>query len=420
VPFTNAFRKMNEDRNTALSSSEGTRVLLFIQLLELGGSETQCVELARRLAAEGYSVTVGCLRAGGPLRKKLLESGVRCVVFPVPGTLLRPNAILQMLKLVAFIRRERFSVVHTNDLYSNLFALPAAWLARVPVIVSSRRDLGRWWWYTPARRKLLRRIQRLSTRVLVNSEAVRQELITRDGFAPERIVVVYNGIDTERFAAARADREKLIPGTSANDKLIIMTANMHTGAKGHGDLIEAARTVRETCPEARFLLAGDGEMRAFFEEQVRTAGLARMFIFLGHRTDIPQLLSCCDIGVLTSRSEGLPNAVLEYLAAGLPVVATAVGGVPEIIENGVHGLLIPPDNPGALSTAILRLMKDEQLRERLGKAGRERVETRFNFSRLLASVKRIYEKRLSSSGRRQVMPARSFHRANSSHGNLHL
>src|SRR5439155_185508 len=112
--------------------------------------------------------------------------------FPVSGTLLRPNAILQMLKLVAFIRRERFSVVHTNDLYSNLFAIPAAWLARVPVIVSSRRDLGRWWWYTPARRKLLRRIQRFSTRVLVNSEAVRQELITRDGFAPERIVVVHN------------------------------------------------------------------------------------------------------------------------------------------------------------------------------------------------------------------------------------
>src|SRR5438034_92577 len=150
---------MNEEENTSLSSSEGTRVLLFIQLLELGGSETQCVELARRLAAEGY--------------------------------------------------------------------------------------LGRWWWYTPARRKLLRRIQRFSTRVLVNSEAVRQELITRDGFAPERIVVVHNGIDTERFAAARADREKLIPGTSANDKLIIMTANMHTGAKGHGDLIEAARTVRD-------------------------------------------------------------------------------------------------------------------------------------------------------------------------------
>src|SRR6266566_8611416 len=121
--------------------------------------------------------------------------------------MLRPNTIMQMLKLVIFIRRRKFRVVQANDLYSNLFAVPAAWLARVPVIISSRRDLARWWWYTPVRRKILRRIQRFSTRVLVNSEAVRQELITRDGFAPERIVVVHNGIDTERFAAARADRE---------------------------------------------------------------------------------------------------------------------------------------------------------------------------------------------------------------------
>src|SRR5207248_8996951 len=131
-------------------------------------------------------------------------------------------------------------------------------------------------------------------------------------------------------------------GIASSHKLIIMVANMHAGAKGHGDLIEAAGTVRETCPEARFLLAGDGEMRPFFEDQVRTLGLGEIFVFLGHRADIPQLLSCCDIGVLASKSEGLPNAVLEYMAAGLPVIATTVGGVPEIIENEVHGLLIPP------------------------------------------------------------------------------
>src|SRR6266480_3590409 len=402
------------------SSQNGTRVLMFIQTLELGGSETQCVEVARQLKEEGYWVTVGCLRADGPLKARLNESGLECVEFPVRASLLRPKAALQMLKLVAFIRKRRFEVVHTNDLYSNLFAVPAAWLAGVPVIISSRRDLGRWWWYTPVRRKILRRVQELSTRILVNSEAVRQELLIRDGFAPDKIHVVYNGIDTEKFIQAACDRQHLLPSISPNHKLIITVANMHTGAKGHGDLIEAARSVREVCPEARFLFMGDGEMRSFFEDQVRAAGLEEMFIFLGHRTDIASLLACCDIGVLASRTEGLPNAVLEYMAAGLPVVATTVGGIPEIIENEVHGLLIPPDNPGALSTAILRLMKDEQLRERLGKAGRERVETRFNFSRLLASVKRIYEKRLSSSGRRQVIPARSFHRANSSHGNLHL
>jgi len=141
---------------------------MFIQSLDLGGSETQCVEMARQLKWEGYRVTVGCLRADGPLKARLNEAELECVEFPVHTSLLRLNAFLQMLKLVAFLRKRQFKVVHASDLYSNLFAVPAAWLARVPVVISSQRDLGRWWWYTPVRRKILRRVQELSTQVLVN------------------------------------------------------------------------------------------------------------------------------------------------------------------------------------------------------------------------------------------------------------
>lgn len=401
-------------------AKNGTRILMFIHSLDLGGSETQCVEVARQLKEEGYRVTVGCLRADGPLKAKLSESGIECIEFPVRASLLRPNAVLQMLKLVAFIRKRKFEVVHTHDLYSNLFAIPAAWLARVPVIISSRRDLSRWWWYTPARRKILRRIQGFSTRVLVNSEAVRQDLIVRDGFDPQRIVVVYNGIDLERFIRARGDREQVLPGVSPNSKNIVMVANMHVGVKGHGDLIEAAKAVRERFPEARFLLAGDGEMRPFFESKVRALGLTEMFIFLGHRTDIPQLLSLCDIGVLASKSEGLPNAVLEYLAAGLAVVATTVGGIPEIIKNEVHGLLIPPESPTALSAAIVRLLEDPQLRANMGKAGQERVRTRFNFQGVLDNLRQVYEAPRSSSMLRQVVHAGSFGQVDNGSGNQPL
>jgi len=400
------------------SSQDSTHVLMFIQSLELGGSETQCVEVARLLARNGYSVTVGCLRAGGPLERRLKEAGLECVEFPVRGSMLRPNTIMQMLKLVIFIRRRKFRVVQTNDLYSNLFAVPAAWLARVPVIISSRRDLARWWWYTPVRRKILRKVQELSTWILVNSKAVRQELMTRDGFDAERIRIIYNGIDEEKYTQVTINREELLPGTSSKEKLIIMVGNMHVGVKGHSDLIEAARTVREICPEARFLLAGDGEMRPFFEDQVKAAGLERTFAFLGHRTDIPALLSCCDIGVLASRSEGLPNAVLEYMAAALPVVATAVGGVPEIIENEESGLLVPPENPAALSAAILRMLKDNELRKRLGKAGRERVLADFNFTRVIGNLKHLYEGRPRSFARRRDIRAGSLSQVNSSHENL--
>lgn len=386
------------------SQQDSPRVLMFIQSLELGGSETQCVEVARQLKEEGYGVTVGYLRAGGPLEARLNEAGLEHIEFPVRGSLLRPNTILQMLKLVAFIRKRNFGVVHTNDLYSNLFAVPAAWLARVPVIISSRRDMGRWWWYTPVRRKILNRIQAFSTRILVNSEAIRQELVMRDGFPLDKIHVVYNGIDREKFTKAVADRKLLHSRLTPNHKLIVMVANMHMGVKGHSDLIEAARTIHEACPEARILLAGDGEMRPFFEDQVGAAGLEEMFVFLGHRTDIPALLACCDIGVLASRSEGLPNAVLEYMAAGLPVVATTVGGLPEIIDDETSGLLIPPENPAALCTAIVRLLMDEQLRKRLGTAGRERVAAQFNFANVMANLRQLYRNPRHASGSRGSFP----------------
>ena len=411
----------SEKKSTVIqmaSAQDKPRILMFIHSMDLGGSETQCVEVACHLAHEGYSVTVGCLSTGGPLEAKVLDAGLKLAVFPVPRSLLRPNAFMQMLRLVAFIRKESFTVVQTNDLYSNLFAVPAAWLARVPVIISSRRDLSRWWWYTPARRKILRRVQQLSTRILVNSEAVRQELLTRDGFAPDKIQVVYNGIEATRFLQAAPPREHVLPGVSANQKLIIMVANMHIAVKGHSDLIEAARIVRETCPETRFLLAGDGEMRTFFEDQVRAAGLEEMFLFLGHRTDIPALLACCDIGVLASRSEGLPNAVLEYMAAGLPVVATTVGGVPEIIENESNGLLVPPENPDALSAAILRLLKDEEMRHRLGQAGRENVLARFNFTSVMASLRQLYKIPHPDAGLRHPLPANSLSQVNRGGENL--
>ena len=393
------------------SQQDSPRVLMFIQSLELGGSETQCVEVARQLKEEGYSVTVGYLRGGGPLEARLNETGLEHIEFPVRGSLLRPSTIVQMLRLAAFLRKRNFGVVHTNDLYSNLFAVPAAWLARVPVIISSRRDMGRWWWYTPVRRKILKKIQAFSTRILVNSDAIRQELITRDGFPQDKIHVVYNGIDREKFAQTAGDRKLLLPGLTANHKLIVMVANMHIGVKGHSDLIEAARTIHEACPEARILLAGDGEMRPFFQDQVKAAGLEEMFMFLGHRTDIPGLLACCDIGVLASRSEGLPNAVLEYMAAGLPVVATTVGGLPEIIEDETSGLLVPPEDPAALCTAIVRLLMDEQLRKRLGTAGRERVVAQFNFANVMANLRQLYRNPRHTSGRRRALPTRSLSEA---------
>ena len=126
------------------------------------------------------------------------------------------------------------------------------------------------------------------------------------------------------------------------------------------------------------------------EQQVQAAGLESNFLFLGARRDVPELLACCDISVLPSQSEGMPNSVLEAMAAGLAIVATSVGGVPEIIESEVNGLLVPANDPATLSEAILRVLRDDDLRQRLATAGRKTVLARFNFARLIGSLETLY------------------------------
>lgn len=366
------------------------QILLLIQSLELGGSENQCVETALRLSAEGYSVGIGCFSDAGPLKSRAAQAGIAVIKFPVKR-LLRPMTIWQMLRFFAFLRKNKVHVVHTNDLYTNLFAVPIARLASVPVVLSSQRDLSHWWWYTPLRRKILRKIQGLSTWLVVNSKAIRADLIAKDGFNADKIRVVYNGIDAQRFTAVQPIARQQLPGVASRDRLIVMVANMHLRVKGHSDLISAARTVCSQHPDARFILIGDGEMRLELQKQARSMGLEEVVRFIGHRTDVPEILAACDIGVLASTAEGMPNAVLEYMAVGLATVATSVGGVPEIIEDEINGLLVPAKNPAALSKAICRLIEDVELRKRLGEAARDSVVEKFGLVNVVRNLEQLYD-----------------------------
>lgn len=389
---------------------ERPRLLFFVESLALGGSQKQSIEVARLLTMNGWAVTVGCLRAEGLLKERVLEAGLPLVEFPI-RSLLTPRAIGQLFRAALFIRRQHFQVVQANDLYSNLFAVPAAWLAKTPVIVSSQRDLSHWWWYTPLKRRILRRIQKLSTWTLVNSHAARHDLIAKDKFNTNRLRVVHNGIDINRYTQRRyTNRGRCLPGVPLTHKIVITVANMHFLAKGHCTLISAAQTICREFPGVKFVMVGDGQHRAFLENEVIAAGLDGKFIFLGYRTDIPDLLSCCDVGVLASKAEGLPNAILEYMAAGLPVVATSVGGVPEIIQHEITGLLVPPEDPVALVAAILRLLREEHFAEQLAKAGREHVAARFNFDLLVRSLNEMYtehphRKRLANPGLQGISDA---------------
>jgi L-malate glycosyltransferase len=373
------------------------KVFYLLDSLNVGGTETQAVELAVRLDPERYEVTLGCLRARGPLLERLSGTAVSVREFYPKGGFDSVHGIYEMFRLAAFLRREHFQVIHTHDLYANLLGIPAAVIARVPVIISSRRDLGHFDWYQSGRRVWLRRLQNLSAVVLTNAGAIREALIKEDHFAPGKVRVIYNGVDAAKFIRKSRDRSWLVAGAEG-ETWVVLVGNMHSDVKGHPWLITAASSVVREFPKVRFLLAGDGAQRPEFERQVAEAGLTPNFYFLGRRSDVPQILACCDVAVLPSKAEGLPNAVLEYLASGLPTVASRVGGNAEIIEDGITGLLIAPQDSPALAAALLRLLRDPAYAAGLGRRGQDYVTAQFSFQTLIADTDRLYGELLHARG----------------------
>jgi L-malate glycosyltransferase len=366
------------------------KVFYFLDSLEVGGTETQAVELALRLPAAEYDVTLGCLRVRGPLLDKLKGSAVALREFHPAGGLDTPAGLYQLARLAVHLRREKYDVVHTHDLWSNLMGVVAGRMAGVPAIVSSRRDLGNFDWYKEgAKRNWLRRIQNLSSVVLANATPIRDALIAEDGFAPEKLRVIHNGVDTEKFQRASRDRERLFPGTQ-HQTLVVLVGNMHTDVKGHPWLIAAAPAVLREFPQTLFMFAGDGVSKPEFQGQVAKLGMQSNFKFLGRRGDIPDVLASCDIAILPSRAEGLPNAVLEYMAAGLPTIATGVGGNAELVEDDVTGLLVPPENSEALAGALLRLLRDPESARRMAASGKKLAVENYSFERLIQEVDALY------------------------------
>ena len=374
------------------------RVFHMANSLETGGSEHQMVEIACRQKARGQEITVGCLSRKGPLLDVLAQAGIGVSEFNPEGRLVGLAGIRQIIRLTVFLRRHRVDVFQSHDLYSTLLGVPAAWLARVPVIISSRRDLASWWWYTRRNRRILRHIQNFSSRIIANSQAVEDFLVREDGFDRRQICVVRNGVDFKRFANASGDREKLFPNLGRDDRLIAVVANMNVKSKGHSDLIAAGQEICQEFPGAKFLCIGDGIERRELERTVEELRLRNHFLFLGRRDDVPNILACCDLFVLPSWAEGLPNSVLEAMAAGVPVVATRVGGIPEIIADGVGGLLVPAQDSRALAAAIAQLLRDPQRAQRFAEVAQERARTEFSYERLLAALDRLYRESFPETG----------------------
>ena len=373
---------------------QAIRLLKAVTVFAPGGTEGQVHNFVRTMDHSRFDLRFACLKKWGCYLKELEERQIPVEEYRIKS-LYKPDTLRLQLRLAAHLRQERIQIVHSYNFYSNMFAIPAARLAGVPVVIASVRDQGV---YMTAAQKLAQRwVCRLADKVLVNADSIR-DWLAGEGFPRDRVLTIRNGIDLRPFeAAAGASSIRREYGIAADAPLVVMLSRLNP-KKGIDDYFKAAVEVSRRHPAARFLMVGekltakgpDMEYKAELQRLSSSLGLDGKLIFTGHRNDVPQLLAETDVSVLPSHSEGISNSLLESMAAGVPVVATRVGGIPELVEDGVTGFLVPPREPRQLAGAINRILDDRHLHDSFSRAARRRVRERFSLERMVRDTESLY------------------------------
>jgi L-malate glycosyltransferase len=356
-------------------------IFLMVNSLERGGTERQFVELADSLKRGGCSVHLGCLQKKGPFLADLERSGFdEPSQFRLAGSLYGLQSLKSRWRLMRHMRNSQIAVAHSFDFYVNLFLVPAAKLARVPVI-GSQRQLGDL--LTPAQSRAQFEMFRWCDRVVCNSKAA-ADLLLNAGLKGSKVAVIGNGLPAAAFAAAAPAFDR-----SDGRLRVVMIARMNIRAKNHGVLLRATAQLKERFREIEILLVGDGPLRPEFEKEAADLGVDGQVRFLGDRRDIPAILASSDVSVVPSASESLSNVVLESMAAGVPVVATAVGGNVELGAEG-RAVLVPLNDEKALADGLAQLLSQEKLRREVSLRARQFVQANFSVERIRAQYCELY------------------------------
>jgi len=336
-----------------------------------------------------YEVVLACLDRSGPLLSKIPQTDRQDIPEFKLTTFYDLNMVRQTARFARWLKRQNIHVVHTHDFYTNIFGMTGAALASVPVRVASRREASK---RAAHKRFIERRAYQLASAVIANCEHVRGELIA-EGLNPDKLFTVYNGVLVPRRSKPKWANDEF--PVSVNP-VICIVANLRP-VKDHAAFLRAAKRVIDHYPQARFLLAGEGSLEASLRAQAAELGVTGSVDFLGRCDNVPELLQRVDICVLTSKSEGFPNVVLEYMAAAKPVVATAVGGVVEAITDGHNGFVVTPGDDLQIADRIVRLLNDRRQAREMGERGYRIVAERFSPEVQLRRVELLYERLLTNS-----------------------
>ena len=370
---------------------------MFITRPSAGGIRKHLLGLVKRLTSLCYELILVCPRDDTELTS-LTGQGIRVYPIAIRGEFHPHRDFQAALEIKSLIERLTPDLIHAHSYKAGLLGLAAGWIKKHPPLIctfhnpvrrhaNKLQDLGK--------RRLLTALGKRATHVITVSQALRSEAHTLLGIAEEKITCIYNGIDLAEFSAS--PQAKAICDTLGigDYRYVVGTVCRLIPEKGLRCLIEAASILQGQLHKVCFIVVGDGPDRPFLEKLVREKKMEQSFVFLGFRPDVPDILPCFDLFVLPSIEEALSLAILEAMAAKIPVIATAIGGIPEVV-TAETGILIPPDNPQILAASIRQLLLQPHYRQTLGRAGRERVKRFFSLPQMAQRHHELYAKILSS------------------------
>jgi len=328
----------------------------------VAGTEKQLLQTIQHLNKERFEVKLICLRKPSSIfheDRKIFE------YIELDNTrLLTLRSLIKFIWLIFYLRKEKIDIIQTFFFDSTVFGIFAGKIARVKILLSCRRDLG--FWYTPKLIRVLRLINKLTTRILANSNAVKNHASEYEKIPINKIDVIKNGIDLSPFKQIQ-NREEILNTLGINDNhhFVGIIANLNRPVKRVDIFLKAASLVLKEMTTVSFIIVGDGYLRNELNKLVNSLGINKSIYFLGRRTNVHSIISFWDIGVITSDSEGFSNAILEYMAAGVPTIATCVGGNAEAVIKSVNGLLVEVDDPQSLADNICILLKNDTKRREM-------------------------------------------------------
>jgi len=364
-------------------------ILHYIETSGPGGAETVLLNIARSIDKNRFKPTV-VLHKSRWLHEQLLKSGIKTEIIPSK----RSWDILFLVNFIRYCRRHKIDLIHSHLFGANLYSCIAGTTLRIPVIATFHNELffqGRSEKFMALKSMIIRNF---ASKMVFVAEYMKNEYLEYFNFPGNKLLTIYNGIKLNNGidnVDGSSLRKEL--GVLNDDLLVGHIANLRA-PKGHQYLVEAASHVCERIPHARFLLIGDegdGTIKKEIEDFIAKTGLKENIKLLGFRKDVNKLLQLIDIFVLSSTSEGLPLSVIEAMASSKPVVATNVGGLPEIVVLDQTGYLVEPGNAKALADKLIFLLENKALRDQMGRAGRKVVEERYSLPIMIRNYQSLYE-----------------------------